>query len=195
MTFEAQDTEHFSDSAFKAGGNRNKERKLSVNNQGIHKIRGIVMSRVHQTLSKHWPEWWRALGGLNGAEMRSAGTAMHLMDTAPSDLALGYAFGLYTVRTNFNLLSTDDLVDSNVALQVMRAVDHHNNELATKHMAFADMNVPEFGPDFSDFEVWFHQAPNDFACGTVCGHFSAFDEIARSGKNVVPVVQPLTPRR
>src|SRR3546814_7314994 len=52
--FRSQDTEHFSDSAFKAGGNRNKERKLSVNNQGIHKILGIVMSRVHQTLSKHW---------------------------------------------------------------------------------------------------------------------------------------------
>lgn len=167
---------------------------MSVNNQSIYKIRAMMMQRIHQTLSKHWPDWWRSLGGMDATEMKSAGAAMTLLHTAPNDLAFGFAYGLYTVRMSRESLSEHDLATSEVALHVMNAIDYHNNELATKHGAFADISEPPFGPDFSEYEVWFHQAPNDFACGTVCGFFCAYDEAVRSGKSAAAVVQPLTPR-
>lgn len=170
---------------------------MSVNgqsSQSIHKMRAMVMARVHHSL-KHWPDWLRDLGGLSATGMWTAGAGMRLMHSAPNDLAFGYAFGIYTVRTSLNLLSEHDLGTSDFHLQVLTSLDARNADLATKHPEFADLGEPVFGPDdFTDYAVWYHQAPNDFACGTVCGHFSAYDDAARTGRNVAPVVRPLAPR-
>jgi hypothetical protein len=162
---------------------------LKVTNQDIQKIRGLVMQRTHRTLSKYWPAWWRDLGGLGATGMKTLNDALRLVSTAPSDLALGFAFGFYQVRTSLHLLLVDGVSDIALAQRALGRIDFYNSDIAVNHAAFGDIEEPPFGPDY---ELWLHQAPNDFAVGAVCGHFCAYDEAQRSGVSIERVVKRLT---
>lgn len=161
----------------------------------IQKIRAQVLMRTNANVGKFWPDWWRELGGFNGTMLQNSAAAERLLDTAPSDMAFGFAYGLFTIRSELSLLGDErtTYTEEEHARQrrVLLSIDFHNAVIVERHPAFNDLPVPPYGPDF---ELWLHQAPNDFAYGTVSGFFMAYDTAARAGVDVRPQVRRLSER-